>query len=58
MAMVLMINKILYWSVPHQHVLPGGEVYKGIDGPRLIQASKPPCLKGGIMKYIKQGGNY
>lgn len=54
MAKVWMINKIWYWSVPHQHVLPGGEVYKGIDGPRFIQASKPPCLKGCIMKYIKQ----
>ena len=49
-----MINKIWYWSVPDQHVLPGGEVYKGIDGPRLIQASKSPCLKGCIMKWIKQ----
>ena len=45
---------IWYWSVPDQHVLPGGEVYKGIDGPRLIQASKSPCLKGCIMKWIKQ----
>ena len=54
MAKVWMINKIWYRSVPDQHVLPGGEVYKGIDGPRLIQASKPPCLKGCIMKWIKQ----
>ena len=45
---------IWYWSVPDQHVLPGGEVYKGIDCPRLIQASKSPCLKGCIMKWIKQ----
>ena len=55
MAKVWMINKIWYWSVPDQHVLPRGEVYKGIDCPRLIQASKSPCLK--VYHEMNQAGN-